>query len=582
MTLDPTGLAPCCPCPRRRGPPTSRLARLAGRRQARARRRHQLRARAHRHRPLHDRPRRAPRADRGFGRGLHRPAALPLVGRAAARTGGGCGRTSSSAACTCAGSSTTCPRRSRPPKRALYEATFLAHAQSVRPRYTPDVVIAVTPSLGGPRAAATIARRYGVPLVTIVQDLMAKAATQSGISGGGAVAGMTARLERAALLESDRVLIVSETFRETLLAYGVSDRADRRSAELGAHHARCRSTGATPALGSAGRGAVHRRAHRQHGAEAGPRERGRGRPAARRPAATSPSSSSATAASGGRSRRRREGLDNLRFVEPLGTDEYPLALAAADALLVNERATVGDMSLPSKLTSYLTAGRPVLAATWPGGATGNGAGADLRRGSARRPGLPAGLWRTPSSRCRPTPPAAPRWALAARSYAAARLGRGRSMAALDQTLAELLAAAGPLDSSPSPGAPSPAPSTERTVIVKRALITGITGQDGSYLAELLLEKGYEVHGLIRRASTFNTSRDRPPVPGPARPDDAAVPALRRPDRRQPARDAAREDPPRRGLQPRRAEPRAGVVRRARVHRPDDRASGRPGCSRRSG
>jgi GDPmannose 4,6-dehydratase len=42
--------------------------------------------------------------------------------------------------------------------------------------------------------------------------------------------------------------------------------------------------------------------------------------------------------------------------------------------------------------------------------------------------------------------------------------------------------------------------------MKRALITGITGQDGSYLAELLLSKGYEVHGIIRRASTFNTSR----------------------------------------------------------------------------
>jgi len=41
---------------------------------------------------------------------------------------------------------------------------------------------------------------------------------------------------------------------------------------------------------------------------------------------------------------------------------------------------------------------------------------------------------------------------------------------------------------------------------KRALITGITGQDGSYLAELLLAKGYQVHGLIRRASTFNTTR----------------------------------------------------------------------------
>ncbi|NEO20202.1 MULTISPECIES: GDP-mannose 4,6-dehydratase [unclassified Moorena] len=42
--------------------------------------------------------------------------------------------------------------------------------------------------------------------------------------------------------------------------------------------------------------------------------------------------------------------------------------------------------------------------------------------------------------------------------------------------------------------------------IKRALITGITGQDGSYLAELLLEKGYEVHGIIRRTSTFNTDR----------------------------------------------------------------------------
>src|SRR3989338_3122372 len=41
---------------------------------------------------------------------------------------------------------------------------------------------------------------------------------------------------------------------------------------------------------------------------------------------------------------------------------------------------------------------------------------------------------------------------------------------------------------------------------KKALITGITGQDGSYLAELLLDKGYEVHGIIRRSSSFNTGR----------------------------------------------------------------------------
>src|SRR5580693_558891 len=43
-------------------------------------------------------------------------------------------------------------------------------------------------------------------------------------------------------------------------------------------------------------------------------------------------------------------------------------------------------------------------------------------------------------------------------------------------------------------------------IMKKALITGITGQDGAYLAEFLLKKGYEVHGIKRRASSFNTDR----------------------------------------------------------------------------
>ena len=52
---------------------------------------------------------------------------------------------------------------------------------------------------------------------------------------------------------------------------------------------------------------------------------------------------------------------------------------------------------------------------------------------------------------------------------------------------------------------------------KRALITGVTGQDGSYMAEQLLEKGYEVHGLVRRSSTFNREPDRPPPPRRAHP-----------------------------------------------------------------
>ena len=42
--------------------------------------------------------------------------------------------------------------------------------------------------------------------------------------------------------------------------------------------------------------------------------------------------------------------------------------------------------------------------------------------------------------------------------------------------------------------------------MKKAFITGVTGQDGYYLSKLLLEKGYEVHGTVRRSSTFNTTR----------------------------------------------------------------------------
>jgi GDPmannose 4,6-dehydratase len=50
-------------------------------------------------------------------------------------------------------------------------------------------------------------------------------------------------------------------------------------------------------------------------------------------------------------------------------------------------------------------------------------------------------------------------------------------------------------------------------MLKRALITGVTGQDGSYLSEFLFAKGYQVHGLIRRASLFNADRiDHPPIP----------------------------------------------------------------------
>lgn len=88
--------------------------------------------------------------------------------------------------------------------------------------------------------------------------------------------------------------------------------------------------------------------------------------------------------------RSATGLDNLDLLPPCDSTEYPDVLAAADVLLVNERAGATDMSLPSKLTSYVNAGVPVVAAVPEDGATAR----EVRRSGAgvvTAPGEPAGL-----------------------------------------------------------------------------------------------------------------------------------------------------------------------------------------------
>ena len=68
---------------------------------------------------------------------------------------------------------------------------------------------------------------------------------------------------------------------------------------------------------------------------------------------------------------------------------------------------------------------------------------------------------------------------------------------------------------------------------KTALITGVTGQDGAYLPDLLLDKGYVVHGVKRRSSSFNTGRIEDIYQDPHDREPAFHPALRRPDRLRP-------------------------------------------------
>ena len=110
----------------------------------------------------------------------------------------------------------------------------------------------------------------------------------------------------------------------------------------------------------------------------------------------------------------------------------------------------------------------------------------------------------------------------------------------------------------------------------RALITGITGQDGSYLAELLLDKGYEVHGVVRRSSTEYVRAHRAhPRPASRSPRPTSSTSCRSSPRSQRGRA-------RRGLQPRRPVVRADLVEASRCSPASSPRSASRGCSRRSG
>jgi colanic acid biosynthesis glycosyl transferase WcaI len=321
------------------------------------------------------------------------------------------------------------PRRQSAATRAVYEASFWAQLSAMRLRRAPDLVIAVTPAVGGALAASRLARRHGVPLVVVVQDLMARAAGQSGIAGGGLVTGLTARIERAALADAARVAVVSEAFRSQVLAYGVPEA--RVSVLPNWSHVEPSALSRDEA----------RRALRWpvqpftlvHTGNVGLKQDLGNLVAAAR---WCPDAAAVRFVVVGDGSQRAAveasatGLRNVSFVDPLPDSHYPLALAAADVLVVNERPSVGDMSLPSKLTSYLAAGRPVLAAVSPDGATAREL---ARTGGAALvvpPGEPAAL-AAAVRELRDDPERRSRMAAAASLYARRELGREAAMRRLD-------------------------------------------------------------------------------------------------------------------------------------------------------
>lgn len=276
------------------------------------------------------------------------------------------------------------PRRPTHLSRLRHELSFVARVLSQRVD-RPDAVLAVSPPLFGAAATLALGRRWRVPVGIIVQDLYSQGVRELSADHRGRLADAVARLESRILRSAASVLVIHDLFRRRVTSeLGVADRRvatvfnwahiPPSTADRQAVRARLGWTGRRVALHAGNMGA-------KQGLE-------NVVDAARLASASDPDLLFVLLGGGhqlGFLRDRAAGLPNLHFMPSADDQEFADTLAAADVLVVNERPGVAEMSVPSKITSYCAAGRPIVAATDPDGAT-----ADLIRTAAAGHVVPAG------------------------------------------------------------------------------------------------------------------------------------------------------------------------------------------------
>ncbi len=249
-------------------------------------------------------------------------------------------------------------------RRGLYEVTSLRMALDAMRLPRPDAVLGVVPSLSGGIVARAAAARFRVPYGLIFQDLVGKAAEQSGVSGGGRVSGVVRTAEGWAARGASAVGVISEGFRPYLESMGV-DPARIRRLRNWTH------TGEATIERAAMRAELGWRDDAVvclHAGNMGYKQGLENVVEAARLAQRARSPLLFALMGDGNQRNAiarlvaKYALTNVRIVPLQPAETFASVLAAADMLLINQRGSVDDMSLPSKLTSYFASGRPVVAA----------------------------------------------------------------------------------------------------------------------------------------------------------------------------------------------------------------------------
>lgn len=255
------------------------------------------------------------------------------------------------------------PRRQSAARRALYETSLYAlGTTALRMRPAPQVVIGTCPSLAGGLLAATAAALYRAPYGLVFQDIMGLAARQSGVAGGDKVADLVGGVELGLARRADRIAVIAEGFRPYLEHGGVDPaRIDRLR-----NWTRRTEPTETREATRARFGWQAEELVCLHGGNMGHKQGLDNLLETARLLKDEPVRIALAGDGNDRARLREEarhlGLRNVDFIELQGPGRWEEIMQASDVLLVNQRASVADMSLPSKLTSYFAAGRPVVAA----------------------------------------------------------------------------------------------------------------------------------------------------------------------------------------------------------------------------
>lgn len=255
-------------------------------------------------------------------------------------------------------------------RRALYEGTFglTGLLGSLRLK-RPDAILGVIPSLSGGVLARLTGQRLHAPYGLLFQDLMGPAAHQSGISGGRVVARATGAAEAWAAAGAGAIGVVAETFFPYVASMGVPRGRTRHVPNW----SRLIRPSLTPAETRRRFGWPDDLQVVLHAGNMGLKQGLEQVVGAARLAAGQHAPVRFVLAGGGSQadtlRAAAEGLPTLDVLPVQPDGVHGSLLAAADVLLLSERATQIDMSLPSKLTSYFAAGRPIVAAVPPAGAS---------------------------------------------------------------------------------------------------------------------------------------------------------------------------------------------------------------------